>query len=325
MKKQTKQTKKMKSDKIRQMFLKMKHDRRFNIALGILIPILVLAGCLILPDLYFRKQDEKNFQSTNKHNLEAVNLTISSNISFQDKLLLISRPDDYSLVNLNFDYNDAYSFNDVRNMCVDELDKMLGDLNLPFFTDGIYEAVIDKYLVSCNDNPQLNFIIWRISIRYFGCPMEVLLDYDTSTILYFRLDLRTSTNTWHDAESFHNLPYYSIAIIPFLDFLEADTSDNTEHLNTMDSAFQDMIAEYYGFDAGLIDIVQAEQDGKEPDSTGSGNSYSDSIMENYEYTSTDYLFSYTLSGKGSSADSGQYYRIEENNLHLSFNAYSYSE
>lgn len=290
----------------------------------ILLPIFVFAGCLLIPDIYFSNQDNKTFGAINHQNLEAVDLTISSDISLADKLFIISHAEDYSFVDLNFDYNDAFSYNDVRNMAVEELLEMLGYLNLPFYEDGIYEAFIDKYMVSYTRDPKLNFVVWNVDIRYFGFPMRVILDYETSSILYFSFDLRASMNTWHSAEEFQALSYYKTALLPFLDFLKADQSDdNTAHLDALVEAFSNMLSEYYGYTVSLSDVIStATEDDKLPSGI-TDEAYKDSAMEAYEFSSTDYLFSYNLSGRGST-DSPLYYQIEENNRLMIFNSYTYS-
>lgn len=269
----------------------------------ILLPVFVFAGCLLIPDIYFTRQDNKTFGVIDQQNLEAVDLKISSEMSITDKLFIISHVEDYTFVNLNFDYNDAYSYNDVRNMAVTELSDMLGTMNLPFYVDGIYEAFIDKYMVSYTRDPKLNFVVWNVDIRYFGCPMQVILDYETSSILYFSFDLRTTMNTWHSAEEFQAISYYDTAIVPFLDFLRADETDsNKAHLDALDEAFTNMLLEYYGFRAISTDAVA-------------------NATERTSVTYEVNKFVYKFYGIGNSDTN--YFQIEENNLSLSINSYIY--
>lgn len=296
----------MKSEQSNEKNSKKANTSFFKTIALILLPVFVFAGCLLIPDIYFANQDEKTFGAISRQDLEAVDLRISSDMSTTDKLFIISHVEDYSFVDLNFDYNDEFSYNDVRNMAVTELSDMLGTLNLPFYVDGIYEAFIDKYMVSYTRDPKLNFVVWNVDIRYFGCPMRVILDYETSSILYFSFDLRTSMNTWHSAEEFQAMSYYNTAIVPFLDFLRSDQNENdTTHLDALDVAFTNMLLEYYGFRATSTDVVA-------------------NATERTSVTYEVNKFCYVFYGIGNSNSDSNYFQIEENNLSLSINSYIYS-
>lgn len=293
--------------------------------LWILVPILILVCCLLIPEYYFNRQDQKISHATIQQDMEPVDLSIVSDISVFDKMLLIRQISDYSLVNLNFNYNDTYSYTDIHDIALDELEDMLGQLNLPIYIDGIYEMIIEKYLVSSDSNSSLNFTVWYITIQYFGCPMTIVLDYDTFSILYFSVDFRSSMNSYYSAEGFLNMAYYDTAIVPFLEFLEADESaDVFEEEDELSFIFADMIANYYGCDVSLASHSTNDADIAEIQwhyTADTNASYNNSIIENYEYLSTNHMYEYTISSRNSDYS----YLVEKNNLYMAFNGYVYPD
>jgi hypothetical protein len=218
------------------------------------LSIFILLACFLIPDIYFHVQDNNTMNVITTRDINHIDLSINSGLALAEKMSIIGSSSGYSTVDLNYDYTDKYSYDEVHDRAIDELNTFFYDsMGVPIVVNGIYEMIINKYMCSASDSSLTSFITWNININYFGFGIQLILDYESWKILYMSADFNTEDNTYHSPEDLQELVYYEQDIYPLLDFFTVYTNTDYEDNTTADykshyATWMYMLCAYYDYD-----------------------------------------------------------------------------
>ncbi len=209
--------------------------------------LLILICCIIFPDFYFRLSDKETFNTVSKEDASNINLSVSNDteISLYEKMDIIN--DTYIDTDLNFNYSDEYSYSDIHDIAMDELELFFTKcIGLDIYVSGVYEMVIEKHLIIAEEDNSKNFVAWIINMNYYGFTLDFIMDYDTNKILALYMNLSPESNSYYSKEKLKAQDFYSYAVSPIEEFLyPIDENDNSSRIVSASDEYAGILATYY--------------------------------------------------------------------------------
>ena len=148
--------------------------------------ILVMAFSILLPNIFFKLNDNATLEKVEKQSIETVDLTINQNLDIYEKLYIMSH--DYQLVDLTSE-DDPSEHDDFSLMFDDalaELNVFFEPWDVSFNESDVTSVEIYKYLYTSLEDSS-SFTGWSFIIHYPAFTVSLVLDNDSFMILSLEL------------------------------------------------------------------------------------------------------------------------------------------
>lgn len=202
---------------------------------------MVFALCIYCSNLFFESLDKKTLGVMQTGTLDTTSIETLEQLTIYEKMNLLYYG--ANITDLNYDYTDKYSYNEIHNVFVTEITDFFQCMDLPFSVNGVYEMYIYKYLFTDNKDSTRNFTGWYTHIEYYGYTLLCILDYDTQKILALYVSTDESENNYHPTQAdVESLPDYGSYIEPLLTWQE-DTYYVYHNNFSLESSESDILAQ----------------------------------------------------------------------------------